>query len=299
MKNDIAAVVVTYNRKELLCNCINALLAQSVTCDILVIDNGSTDGTQNAMLDFADKEGIFYVNTHENLGGAGGFNYGLKEAIRRKYTYIWLMDDDTYPDKDALERLLDADYLLKGKYGFLSSVAYWKDGTVCNMNRQKTTLRKTMDVYDEPLVPVIMATFVSFFIQSATVREVGYPISDFFIWSDDFEYSRRISRKYPGYAVTDSKVIHDMVSNQKVGIEHENDDRLWRYQYLYRNEVYLYKREGPGGVLFLLLRIVLHLFRVIIRGKDQKMKKIKVILTSFFNGFSFDPKIEYVKEEEQ
>lgn len=297
MKHSVVAVIVTYNRKNMLENCIHALQEQTVACDILIIDNGSTDGTEHMIKNGMLNDAIIYKNTQKNLGGAGGFNYGMKTAMNLGYEYIWLMDDDTYPNTDALEKILEADSVLKGKYGFLSSVAYWRDGSVCNMNRQKASLKRVVDSYDEKLIPVIMATFVSFFVKREIVRQVGYPIKEFFIWSDDLEYSRRISRKYEGYVVTNSRVLHDMVSNAKVGIEHETPERLWRYEYLYRNEVYLYRREGLKGMLYLFMRIVLHLIRVLCKGKKGRIEKIRVILRSFKSGFSFSPEIEMVEEK--
>ena len=74
----VAAVVVTYNRKELLKEAIDALLMQSVAeADVLVVDNASTDGTKDYIADYIDQGQIIYINTGENLGGAGGFNFGI------------------------------------------------------------------------------------------------------------------------------------------------------------------------------------------------------------------------------
>ena len=138
MKN-VAAVIVTYNRKKFLKKCIEALLEQekSEECDILVIDNASTDGTKEEIVKYIELEQVIYINTGNNLGGAGGFNFGIKEAVRLGYKYIWLMDDDCIVHKDSLKELLEADKKLDGNYGFLSSVVLWKDGTVCKMNKQK------------------------------------------------------------------------------------------------------------------------------------------------------------------
>ena len=104
-KNRIAAVVVTYNRKELLRECIEALLVQSMNqLDILLIDNASTDGTYEYVEDLVmENDTIYYMNTGSNLGGAGGFHYGLKEAYNRGYDYMWIMDDDTIATPDALK----------------------------------------------------------------------------------------------------------------------------------------------------------------------------------------------------
>ena len=296
--NEVAAIVVTYNRKELLLGCIEHLSAlKNAKADILIIDNASTDGTREALGSLIDSQAIIYCNTGANLGGAGGFQYGMKEALRRGYKYLWLMDDDVYPEPESLEALLSADRELKGQYGFLSGIARWTDGSPCKMNIQKTGLKKTIEDYTSPTVPVIMATFVSFFVKAETVMEVGLPIKEFFIWADDFEYSRRISLKYPCYVVNGSIVVHNMKSNNKVGIEHEHADRLWRYKYLYRNEVYIYRREGVKARFYMFLRVILHLIRVLFKAKESKKEKLRVILGSYHDGSSFNPAIEYFNAE--
>lgn len=296
--NEVAAIVVTYNRKELLLGCIEHLSAlKNAKADILIIDNASTDGTREALGSLIDSQAIIYCNTGANLGGAGGFQYGMKEALRRGYKYLWLMDDDVYPEPESLEVLLSADRELKGQYGFLSGIARWTDGSPCKMNIQKTGLKKTIEDYTSPTVPVIMATFVSFFVKAETVMEVGLPIKEFFIWADDFEYSRRISLKYPCYVVNGSIVVHNMKSNNKVGIEHEHADRLWRYKYLYRNEVYIYRREGVKARFYMFLRVILHLIRVLFKAKESKKEKLRVILGSYHDGSSFNPAIEYFNAE--
>ena len=294
--HDVVAVVVTYNRKELLSVCLDKLIGQSVPCDILVVDNGSTDGTKEHIIEKIENGSVIYQNTGKNLGGAGGFNYGIKQAVIHGYKYVWIMDDDTFPFVDSLETLIKADEQLKGNYGFLSSIALWADGTLCSMNHQRITPFKLIDKIPVHMQPVVMATFVSFFVKADVIKEMGLPISDFFIWADDLEYSRRISKKYTCYVVPDSKVEHHMVSNNKVGIEAESEDRLWRYKYLYRNEVYVFQRECIKGYMYLLLRFFLHNFRIIIKAKQCKKEKLKIIWQSFFEGFRFKPEIEYIEK---
>jgi GT2 family glycosyltransferase len=189
-----------------------------------------------------------------------------------------------------------ADTQLNGNYGFLSSIALWTDGTLCNMNHQRITPFNLIEQIPDQIQSVVMATFVSFFIKTDVIKEIGLPISDFFIWADDLEYSRRISMKYPCYVVPDSKVEHHMASNNKVGIEAESEDRLWRYKYLYRNEVYVFRREGIRGYLYLLLRFCLHNFRIITKAKECKKEKVKIIWQSFIRGFKFRPQIEYIQK---
>ena len=247
----VVAVVVTYNRKELLKECINALLDQEYkNLDVLVVDNASTDGTKEYIKTELKNKRIHYVNTGSNLGGAGGFNFGLKEAYKMGYDYYWIMDDDCISHKDSLTKLLEADKKLNGEYGFLSSKVLWKDDSICKMNIQKRNLIKKVKDWDKNFQSIIMATFVSFFIKKETVEEFGLPIKEFFIWSDDFEYSRRISRKNKCYFISDSVVSHKSKNNIGSNIVIDNSDNLSRYSYAYRNEYYLYRTEGLIGRFF-------------------------------------------------
>ncbi len=296
MAEKTAAVVVSYNRCEKLLRCIAALQAQTCeSLDILIIDNASTDGTAAKLQPLIEAGEIRYFNTGSNLGGAGGFNYGMRIAAESgAYSHIWLMDDDCYPEPTALDALFAAGEKV-GEYGFLSSIAYFTDGSVCNMNIQKTSLKGKIEDYESETVPVIMATFVSCLFKTETVKKFGLPISDFFIWADDLEYTRRISRSLPCYAVNTSKVLHDMHSNAKVGIENDAPERLGRYSYLYRNEVYVYRREGFKGIVYLFLRASLHIAKALVRGK-QPLKRAGIIFKSFLSGWCFRPEIEYVED---
>ena len=205
MTQNIAAVVVTYNRKALLKKCIDHILKQSAGApDILVIDNASTDGTGGFITEeYKDVPEVKYYNTGANLGGAGGFSYGINKAVCLDYEYLWIMDDDTIPKEDALSELIKADKLLDGNYGFLSSYAKWIDGTPCEMNVPAISYkwRENINLMDEKMIRLDSASFVSMYIKASVVKEVGLPIKEFFIWADDVEYSLRISEKHPCYFV--------------------------------------------------------------------------------------------------
>ncbi|MEO7306975.1 MAG: glycosyltransferase, partial [Ferruginibacter sp.] len=90
----VIAVVVTYNRQALLSECITALRNQSRPLDgILIVNNGSTDGTEKWL---AAQKDIHFIN-QENLGSSGGFSTGIQWAYQNDYAWIWCMDDDGYP----------------------------------------------------------------------------------------------------------------------------------------------------------------------------------------------------------
>ena len=114
----VAAVVVTYNRLPLLRQCLAALAAQTaLDLPIFLGDNASTDGIAESVAEMA-LPNLVYRNTGKNLGGAGGFAYGVREAALAGYDALWLMDDDTLPTPTALEAFLQADRNLQGQYGW-------------------------------------------------------------------------------------------------------------------------------------------------------------------------------------
>ena len=106
---DVVAVVVTYNRLELLKKCMQALVEQSTLCDIMIINNASTDATEQYVhQQQMQYENILYYNTKTNIGGAGGFSFGMKKAVEKGYKYVWVMDDDCIVQENTLTELLKA-----------------------------------------------------------------------------------------------------------------------------------------------------------------------------------------------
>ena len=205
----VIAVVVTYNRKELLKEAIEALLNQEYNnCDVLIVDNASTDGTREYIDELLKDTRVHYENTGANLGGAGGFNYGMKRACQMGCDFVWVMDDDCIVHKDSLTELLNADKQLNGNYGFLSSKVLWKDDSICKMNIPKKTFSTWLKEFDKPVQEIAMASFVSLFVKTDIIKEMGLPIKEFFIWTDDWEFTRRISRKYKSYFISNSIVTH-------------------------------------------------------------------------------------------
>ncbi len=298
MINDITAIIVTFNRKELLKECVNALINQNNKCDILIIDNNSSDGTYDYIKDLLINEEINYFNTGSNLGGAGGFNFGIKKAYEMGYDYFWIMDDDCIVHENTLTKLLEADKKFNGNYGFLSSKVLWKDGSICKMNIPKRKFSCWLKDFEKNYQKIAMASFVSLFLKREIVKEYGLPIKDFFIWTDDWEYTRRISRKLNCYYISDSIVTHKSKSNVGADISTVEDDRIERFKYLYRNDVVLYRREGWKGYILFALRIAKHVLKIIKSSRVNKKIRIKIMFEAIKEGKRFHPQIEYVNNIE-
>lgn len=292
----IAATVVTYNRKKLLLDNIKELLSQTAydQMDIIIVDNASTDGTREALEEYIQAGQIIYQNTGANTGASGGFCYSAKYAAEMGYEYVWMMDDDCMPTPTALEKLLEAAAEIGEDYGFVSSKVLWTDGTPCLMNIQGETMYRPVRDFTSKQVVVATATFVSLFIPIKVIKDIGVPIKEFFIWSDDWEFTRRMSLKYKCYLINDSVVIHKMTSNIGSNIAKDTIERLNRYSFMYRNEFYVWRREGIKGLCRYSIRVIAHIVRVLLYAKDYKWQRIKCILKSVYKGLSFNPPIEYV-----
>lgn len=298
--NKVAAVVVTYNRIELLKECIKALQQQTYPCDILIVDNASTDGTEEYINKVKkDDDNLHYRNTGANIGGAGGFNFGMRWAVEAGYEYVWVMDDDCLPCTNALQKLIEADEILKGNFGWLASAVLWKDGHECKMNRVK--LKKSFYEYLEymqyGIVQAEQATFVSLFLKAEMIKQVGLPIKEFFIWGDDIEFTRRITvrKKIPSYIAGQSKVIHAMKENTGSNITIDIPERIERYKYAFRNEGYLYRKEGFKGICYYFAKCGWYLLKILIYAKCSKLKRIYILLASIIKGLFFNPQIECFK----
>ena len=295
--NKICAVVVTYNRLDMLKGCISSIRGQTSACDIMIVNNNSEDGTTEYL---NSQDDIIHIHMDRNTGGAGGFNAGMREAVIRGYDYIWMMDDDTFPYSNALEMLIDADRILEGNYGWLCSVPLWKDGKECIMNRPKLLKAFYEDIHllQYGLIRAEHATFVSLFVKSGIVRQYGLPIKEFFIWGDDIEYTRRLAvrRKLPCFVVGQSVIVHAMQNNTGSSVALDSLDRLNRYNLAFRNENYLYRQEGIRGFCYYLTKRGRDLLFVITKSKNHRILRSCIILKQLLRGLFFNPKIEYISK---
>lgn len=298
MKKNTLAIVVTYNRCSLLCENIQALLNQTILCDILVIDNNSTDNTKECVEKFKKDSQLEYINTGKNLGGAGGFSIGMEYALTNGYRYAWLMDDDTIPEIDALESLENIAAKLENKFSFLSSRVNWIDGSLCAMNLQilPENINEDFCHLKDGIVPIQRASFVSFFANCDIAKKVGLPIKEFFIYGDDWEYSLRMGAEDSAYFVNDSVVVHKMKSNVGAGVAVCEDSRIERCYYNVRNTYYIEKKYFSKKHL---LKYRLYMWKdivdVVLHSKSSKIKRCKVVLRGMRDGKRFNPKIEYIK----
>ena len=226
-------MVVTYNRRDLLEQCLDRLEGQSRRPNgILVIDNASTDGTADLL---AGREGIEVRRMPANVGGAGGFEHGLEAAYEEGYDWMWLLDDDTLAEETCLEALLAGAERAPNTPSVMSSVARWRDSSLHPMNGPWLRNRRgeLAEAADVRLAPIRAATFVSTMIHRDAVRRHGLPPGHYFVWLDDIQYTARILREGYGYVVPDSVALHwtpqayDTVTDTRERFYFKVRNQLW------------------------------------------------------------------------
>ena len=214
----VIAVVVTWNRRELLLESLAAVLGQGRPPDaVIAVDNASTDGTADAVR--TGFPAVRLATLAQNTGGAGGFAYGLALALADGADLVWLMDDDTVPEPDALRAMLDA----RDRAGagasrggappvLVASRVLWTDGRAHPMNTPRAkpfgTGAERRRAAAAGCVPIRSASFVSILVDAAVCRQRGLPQADYFLWNDDFEYTTRLVRGHTAWLCPASVVVH-------------------------------------------------------------------------------------------
>ena len=125
-----AIVILNYNGLSDTLECLESLRKlekQQMDVEIIIVDNGSQDGSQETLSKIKDIE---FIRNEENLGFAGGNNKGIKLALERNADFVLIINNDTLLDAKALTKLLDAAnsaQLVSPKIYFAKGFEFHKD----------------------------------------------------------------------------------------------------------------------------------------------------------------------------
>lgn len=211
----IAAIVVSFNRRILLQECVEGLLHQTRPVDaIYIIDNGSNDGSREYLASIeAEYDHVTAVFSATNLGGAGGFSTGLSTAFEKGFDWYWLMDDDAEPTRDALENLMSSEDAARKDVlamcgavcGIDTRTQFWHQGT---FDERMYPIAATSEDHATSSFRIDYMSFVGACIRHNAIRQVGFPLKEYFVWNDDVEYTARLSRIGEVRCVTASRMLH-------------------------------------------------------------------------------------------
>lgn len=254
----IGCVVVTFNRKRLLKDCLDAIVNQTLKPQhVYIVDNASSDGTENSVKEWGywNREvndiNFEYILMPANTGGAGGFHTGIKIAYETHlYDAVWVMDDDGIPEQDCLKHLVE--YL--GNYHFISPLVVSRenknelsfyDGSIEEF--QKNAKNNVITNAANPFNGVLFS--------KELIAKIGYPKKEMFIWGDEVNYQFR-ARKHGFVDVTIVDALHYHPKDRQKILQINNllqvieVDSSWKLYCLIRNRVYNYKKFSTRRVAF-------------------------------------------------
>lgn len=257
----IAVVVVTYNRLSYLKDCIDALRKQTYkNYEIIIINNGSTDGTTEWL---ASEKNLVIIN-QDNCGGAGGFYMGMKYMHENKFDALWMMDDDGLPAYNQLEELVK----ISNKYNidFANALVINRDNHNMLYDGSKYNALKYKEI---EFIPDLVKPFNGTFIKYHVIDKIGLIKKEMFIWGDEREYTARV--KHAGFTIGtipsaihyhpllkgDSRNMIPLCNKWKVILKPSPRDKIF-----YRNIGYIDKTYGTKNcikyILYFLLRLHFH-----------------------------------------
>ena len=252
-QKNLAIVVVTYNRLQLLTQCLQKLEKQTYPIDnLIVVNNASTDEVTAGFLDsYTGSLPLTVIHNEINTGGAGGFYTGIKQAHQLGYEWIFVMDDDVFADSRCIEQLMAV------AHPCMIAVREYKDGQLVeraaieynlsnpfylNPKRQAVSDKyKNRD--DMPAtIEVDNVSFEGFMIKREVIDTVGYPEPKYFIFYDDVDYALRARKAgYSIKAVRDAKLIRQLPFDQQAAIN------SWKAFYMFRNLFHIHFKFGKNA----------------------------------------------------
>lgn len=190
MSGSVCAVVVTFNRKMLLRECLRSLQGQTRPPDsIVVVNNASTDGTDEILA--CEFPLLPKIRLAVNQGGAGGFAAGMRWALEEGFDWIWVMDDDVLAAPDALEGLLkfeNSGDMIVPRKAVNGEPLVWE--SVWDARRcLPVTFRTDVSFGNgKPWVSTMFANFEGTLMRRMVIEKAGLPDKRYFVGGDDTIY---------------------------------------------------------------------------------------------------------------
>lgn len=251
----ISVIIVTYNRLELLKQCIEAVESQKRKFnEIIIVNNCSNDGTEEYL---ELKNNIKTYKTEKNLGGAGGYVFGL-EKVSPLANYVLFIDDDAILDNMFLNNIENS---IVDEIKAYSGVV--KTNKIIDKSHRRVLINDVfmfeknvhIDKYNDVFFDYDLSSFCGLLVSNEVIKKIGLPNKDFFIWYDDTEYSLRI-RKY-----TKIRNINSAIIDHKVTIG-SYEKLTWKSYYGYRNKLYTCKNYSKCPIIYLTYRYSFHIYRM-------------------------------------
>uniref|UniRef100_A4WZP1 Glycosyltransferase 2-like domain-containing protein n=1 Tax=Cereibacter sphaeroides (strain ATCC 17025 / ATH 2.4.3) TaxID=349102 RepID=A4WZP1_CERS5 len=283
----ICAVVVTYNRIDQMQKTVARLLEEPID-HLVVVDNGSSDGSRDWLRACTDPR-LELLEMARNIGGAGGFETGLRHVVSvLDPDWIVLMDDDARPEPGCVAMFRAAD---KTGWDAIAAAVFFPDGRICSMNRPvlnpfwhpriflrtlagggRAAFHLTDRDYDQAMPQrVDGGSFVGLFLARRAVEVAGYPDGRLFVYAEDGLYSLAISGNGGRVGFFPQlRFEHECSTFSASG----QFTPIWKVYFYHRNLLLLYRRAA--GIWFWPALLAV-LPKWVLRGLRQKGERLRFL----------------------
>jgi GT2 family glycosyltransferase len=196
----VATIVLNWNRWTETLSCLDALSRLTQPQGVLVVDNGSTDGSEDEIRQ--RRPGVRLLQTGANLGYAGGNNRGIREALADGATFVWILNNDARPHPDALSALLRT-MLREPRVGILASVVRPR-GVATALSGSKHLV---CEGCDEEFHEADMVMGCSLFFRSEVLRDVGLFDERYFHYAEEQDLAMRVREAGWGLGLSCTSVV--------------------------------------------------------------------------------------------
>lgn len=247
----VCAIVVTYQPDLLHFNHVLAALAAQVS-GIRVVDNHSAERDVLGHL-VAQYTGATLDALHDNLGIGAALNKGIRWATENGFDYVLLMDQDSVPTQGMVARLVASHRQLAAAGKSVAAIGpRFRDAHSHELSSHVAfgawRIKRVDCEGEKPYVPVDYLITSGSLIAVDTLSKVGLMDEGLFIDHVDTEWTlRALSKGYPSYGDCMAEMHHELGEYRK---------RIWlfrwrnipihkpfRYYYIFRNSVLLYRRR--------------------------------------------------------
>lgn len=280
----VSIVFVTWNGKKYAFDLIESL--KKITYknhDIIVVDNNSTDGTQEEFKrKYSKSKNITLIENGKNLGLAEGTNIGIREALKRKSKYVLTMNNDMVVKPDFLDILVDAmerhpEVSVSGPkiYYIEPKNMIWSAGCDYRISGYRSRNQKEIDVGQTEGEKYVDAIDCVLMMRSKVLNKYGLLDSELFFIHELTEWSLRTKKRgYKSLYVPKSVVWH------KVGAAFDKNKKESEISTYYNIRNWLLVVKKNKNLFYYLLVLFLQstvfaLIRFIKYAKNGQLSLIK------------------------
>jgi GT2 family glycosyltransferase len=291
MFTSLSIIIVNWNLKNDTIECIESLLKAGASLgQIIIVDNGSTDGSIGALRNYFQNS-IFIIDAKKNLGYAEGANIGIQYALSQNYEWLLLLNNDTIVDVDFMEEMQNAT-LNSSDYSILTPVILYHNkpsiiwflgghqigNTLLTINYYKN---RKIDRNLPQLIPIEFTNGCAMMINRIVFEKVGLLDSSLFMYGEEVDLCWRA--KLAGYkfaCFTPARLWH------KISKSSQSDLPQARFLQI-RNQIYFYRRYSHSlqksfYFMFTLLRtLVMCIFYLL----NKQIKLIPATFNGWANGW--------------